>query len=400
LEVEFELNKFFDLEKCTRCGKCLMECPVLRYPEAKAMAEKEKLIKGEPSEVLELCKSCFSCDRFCPNDCNPYFLILYRWFQRYQEKGIPVRALKSLPVEDKNFLYYTRKVYNRKEKGLVAEWEKNTTSDLSGQEVIFAGCNAQIFPYLFESPLLAGPRVMGRPGLCCGEVYFRMGLFDRVTELGKTLTECYEKTRPGRVIMFCLAGYNMQKNILPKRFGFKLKPEIIYLGDWLLERVKKGEIKFTRPLKRKVVVQESCHAKVLGDDFMEKPRELLRMAGAEVVEMNPCRERQVCCGVADGITHFNPLDMTLGGVRQWRLAKKTGADIFVAYCATCYLMLKMAGKAYPSFMPCLHLLEVLTYAAGYPVSSLADKRAGKVMARVVAGSVGNVLSTKRVFPKK
>jgi len=377
-----------------------MECPALHYPEAKAKAEKEKLIRGEPGEVVERCKSCFSCERFCPYDCHPYYLILYRWFERYQKQGIPVRALKSLPVEEKSFMDYARRGYNREEQKLAAEWMTNANSDLSGQEVIFAGCNAQVFPYLFTSPLLSGPKVMGEPGLCCGEVYFRMGLFDRAIELGRKIADRYDRIKPERVVIFCLAGYNMQKNVLPRKFGIKFSPEIIYLGDWLLERVKSGAIKFSRPLKRKVVVQDSCHAKVLGDEFMDKPRELLRLAGAEVLEMNPCRERQVCCGVADGIAHFNPLAMTLGGIRQWRLAKKAGADIFAPYCATCYMMLKMAGKFYPSFMPCLHLLELLTHAAGYPVESLADKRTGKIMAGTVLGSAGNILSRKRIYPLK
>jgi len=396
--MKYELQQFFDLEHCRRCGKCLMECPALRYTEAKARAEKEKLIRGEPSEVLERCKSCFSCERFCPYDCHPYYLILYRWFERYQVRGIPLRAAKSLPAEPGGFMDYARRSYKREEQKLVAEWKANANSDLSGREVIFAGCNAQVFPYLFESPLLSGVKVMGEPGLCCGEVYFRMGLFDRAVAHGRKVAERYAELKPARVIVFCLAGYNMQKNVLPRKFGIKFSPEIIYLGDWLLERVKSGAIKFTRPLKRKVVVQDSCHAKVLGDDFMDKPRELLRLAGAELLEMNPCRERQICCGVADGIAHFNPLAMTLGGIRQWRLAKKSGAELFAPYCATCYMMLKMAAKFYPSFIPCLHLLELLTYAAGHPVESLADKKAGSIMARTVLGSAGNLLSRKRIRP--
>jgi Fe-S oxidoreductase len=399
IAMDFKLETFFDVSACKLCGKCLTECPALNYPEQKAKEEKQKLIHGEKSEVLEKCKSCFSCDRFCPNSARPYGLILFRWFERYGKEGIPVRALGALPVEDKNFLHYARKIYNSKEKAMVAEWQKNANSDLSGQEVFFAGCNTQLFPYIFDSPILAGPKIFGEPGLCCGEVYYRMGLFDRVAELGKNLAERYKKIRPAKVITFCAAGYNMQKNILPKQFGVKIEPEIVYIADWLLQKAEKGELKFTRPLNRKVVLQESCHSKVLGDEFMEKPRKLLKLAGAEIVEMNPCRERQICCGVADGITHFNPLAMTSGGIRQWRLAKQSKADVFAAYCSTCYLMMKMSAKAYPSFLPSLHLLELLTYAAGHPVESLADKKAGKIMVRVIGSSTGRLLSKKRVYPK-
>jgi Fe-S oxidoreductase len=282
---------------------------------------------------------------------------------------------------------------------LVEQWQKNLHSDLTGKDVIFVGCNGQVLPYLFQSPLFQGATIISEPGLCCGEVYYRMGIFSRVEKEARKLEAAYQRANPARIIMFCLAGYNMQKKVLPRNFGFKVKPEIIYLGDWLLEKVKKGEIKFPRPIKRKVVCQESCHAKSLGNEFMEKPRELLRLAGAEVVEMNPCREKQICCGAADGITRFNPMDMVMGGMRQWRLAKKSGAELFVPYCATCYFMLKMAGKFYPSFLPCVHLIELLTYAAGTDLESRADKRAQKIMLKLMAGSAGRIFSRKRIFPE-
>jgi len=398
--VNFELKEFFDLDKCQLCGKCLTECPVLLYPEEKARSEKQKLVRGEPSPVLELCKSCFSCDRFCPNQCHPYGLILFRWFERYQKHGIPIRALGSLPVEDKNFMDFARQDYTAEERVLVAEWARNSHSNLSGQEVVFVGCNGQVFPYLFQSPILQGAKIVSEPGLCCGEVYYRMGLFPKVEQLARKLEKRWQEINPGRIVMFCLAGYNMQKNILPRQFGIKINAEIIWLGDWLLEKVKKGAIKFTRPIKRTVVCQESCHAKALGDDFMDKPRELLRLAGAEMVEMNPCRERGVCCGAADGITRFNPMDMVAGGIRQWRLAKKSGADLFVPYCATCYFMLKMSSKFYPSFLPCVHILELLTYATGQEAQSLADKRASKIMLKIMLSSAGRILSRKRIWPEE
>jgi len=69
-----------------------------------------------------------------------------------------------------------------------------------------------------------------------------MGVFDRTYQLGKKLEERYKLIKPKRVIMFCMAGYNMQKNVLPKQFGIKLDFEIVYLGEWLLEKVKSGEI--------------------------------------------------------------------------------------------------------------------------------------------------------------
>ena len=106
--MAFQRKDFFDHDRCTLCGKCLAECPVLGYTEEKARAEMERLLRGTPSDVLERCKSCFSCDRFCPYECHPYGLILSRWFERYRREGIPVRALVALPADTRNFLTAAR----------------------------------------------------------------------------------------------------------------------------------------------------------------------------------------------------------------------------------------------------------------------------------------------------
>jgi len=243
-------------------------------------------------------------------------------------------------------------------------------------------------------------KVLGEPGLCCGEVYYRMGLFDRVKRLALSLQERLGMIKPRRLIMFCPAGYNMQKNILPRQFGVKLDCEHIYIGEWLLEKVRSGKIRFDRPIGKKIVVQESCHAKVLGDDFMNKPRELLEAAGAEIVEMKPKREQQICCGVADGIARFNPLDMMVGGSRQWKQAQASGAEVFAPYCGTCYLMLKMVQKRYFSSIECLHLLELLDSAAGGTMKSIASRRATKVLTGALLWSPRGILSRNRLFPEE
>ena len=398
--LKLRVEDFFDFATCERCGTCLAECPVLSYPPPRARAEKEKLLRGKRSEVLDRCKSCFSCERLCSHGCHPYYLILYRWFERYQRQGIPEHALRSLPGDHHNYLSAAEASYTHRERALVAQWAANARADLSGRDVIFAGCNALIFPSLLDSPLWAPLTVIGARGLCCGEVPFRMGLFDRTRALAHDLSAMYELTRPRRVFMFCLAGYHMQKHILPQRFGCDFQPEIVYLLDWLLDRIKSGELTVKAPINRRVVLQDSCHAKALGPGFFDKPRELLRLLGATVVDMDPCREKQICCGMADGIPRFSPIDMVAGGLRQWRLAQASGADVFVPYCATCYLMLRIAHLIYPSRLPCRHLLELVGPALGFRIHSQGRQRTSKVLGAMLAGGMRDLLRGGRVRPTR
>ena len=386
-----ELDDFFDQDGCRRCGTCLSECPVLRIPRARAGAEMGKMIRGEHSEVLDRCAICLSCDQLCPRACSPSGLVLYRWFERRRRRGIPAHVRSALPAERHNFIHFARGGYDPEETSAVRRWQENLRRHHGGREIVFAGCNAQIFPYLLCAPLFSGTRIIGAPGLCCGELYYRMGLLDQTLLLGRRLREAYRRLAPKRVIVPCMAGYNLQKTILPRQFGIHFSTEIVYLGDWLLEMAEREEIRFTNPLERRVAVQDSCHGKQLGEAWMDKPRQLLRLAGAEIVELTPDRNGQICCGAAEGITRFDPMDVLGAGLRQWSLASAAGAELLSPYCATCLLMLSTSGMLFPSSIGCFHLVELISLATGQPMRSLARPRARRVVGRVILSSAWHLL---------
>ena len=81
-------RKPFALDHCTRCGKCLSECPMLRLPENRAKEEIVSLgryldepgySRSSTKAVLRRCTSCFACNLICPEDCRPANLILDIW---------------------------------------------------------------------------------------------------------------------------------------------------------------------------------------------------------------------------------------------------------------------------------------------------------------------------------
>ena len=80
----------FEETQCDLCGECLVRCPELHLSEQEAKVEMQRLIQSrEPPSTLTRCSSCFSCNSYCPRDCNPYDLILSRWNERYQREGSP-----------------------------------------------------------------------------------------------------------------------------------------------------------------------------------------------------------------------------------------------------------------------------------------------------------------------
>jgi len=399
---KLELSHFYDFDACEECGTCLYRCQVMGLTPQQAREEILRLRAGDkPHYINSRCASCFSCELFCPNDCNPYGLILYRWYQRYLEKGLPVRAQLAMPLEEINFNTMARQHHTPRERELVEEWERNADSPQvvtdCGGTVLYAGCNAQIFPCLLDTPLLDGLTVIGAQELCCGELYFRLGLMDVVQRQVRRLEERFKRLGIRRMYVFCMAGFNNLTNVLPRHFGASFDFDIIYLGDWLLEKVDAGEIVFDMPWKGTASVQESCHAKVLGRRYQDVPRELMRRAGLEVREMAHSRELSVCCGAACGARSYNPLDMGIQSLRQWGEARESGAERLVAYCATCLLLLHMGRIIHPTRMPLYHLMEVLMQAAGEESPhQLVASRARYIFTHIMAKGIPRMLSPKRV----
>ena len=402
MEERFELEDFFAVEDCDGCGMCLYRCPTLELSLDQAKEEVARLRRGDTARFINgRCASCYSCSAWCPHDCNPYGLILYRWYQRYLEKGLPVRALLAMPLEEVNNTSIATRNYTPREREMAEEW-RLTANDpervaAAGGTVVYAGCNAQMFPALLDTSLLDGMTVMGEKELCCCEVYYRLGLFDPVKRQVPVLEERFRRLGVKKMVFFCMACYNVITNVLPRHFGARFDFETQYLGQLLLERVERGELEL-KPLEpRRAVVSDACHGKVLGREFMEMPRALLGRMGLEVVEMPHSREYSVCCGAACGARRYNPLDMGLQAAGQWEEARASGADMLVPYCATCLLLLHIGKIVRPTRMPVYHLLELLMESVGeVPPHDIIRKRARYVFTHIMARGIPRMMSARRV----
>ena len=93
----------FDGERCTGCGECFHQCPVMHLPLERAKQEMERLLAQGTSPVLRRCTSCLACNQICPEDCRPANLILDHWHEAYLREGLPARAAYFLPHARPNF---------------------------------------------------------------------------------------------------------------------------------------------------------------------------------------------------------------------------------------------------------------------------------------------------------
>ncbi len=389
----------YDAERCRVCGECFHRCPVMRLPIREAVAEMRRLRRGRDTRhVLRRCHSCFACTVACPQEANPTQLILQRWHEAYRRHGMLARASYFTPHAPRNFRADLVRRLPPEEAAAVRRWADRAPVP----EILYPGCNWITAPYLARTRALDGIAIRGSLEVCCGETYYRMGLFDQARQAAERLLGFLERMRVRRVVIPCTAGLNMLTNVMP-RLGLRVPVQVEHLVPWLLRRVERGELAFTRPLEMTVTVQESCYGKLIGHDLMSRVRTLLRHMGTRIEEQVPRGDRALCCGIAGGFSPgsaFHPRDIARATHRSLDRARRTGADAVVAYCAGCLQMLPLGQLTVPAArrQPVLHLMELVQMALGEPVIDAREKRrrAGLLLAGVARHQGPHLLSRRRL----
>lgn len=383
---------FFRYEDCDLCGDCLYRCRYLNLGREEAVNEMKRLRAGEPTRVVhKKCISCYACNIFCPNDCHPYELITGAWHRRYRERGLPVRASYLMPASVPNFRTDLVKAMAQWERELLRKWEKTPPE---GQLVLYPGCNALTLPHLLRAPYMDGVVISGDFQLCCGEMYFRMGLFDVVERVAEKLTAHYRGREIGTMLFACPAGLNMFSNVLPGQFGAEFEFETKFLGDYLLEKVVSGEIEIVKKLNRSIVLHDSCHGRILGWEVTATSRRLFNLMGLEIHEIAGSVDEGLCCGMAAGCNRYHPIDMYRAAIKELRAAEKTGADELATYCGGCQLTLAMMRRLYPGRQPVRHMLEYLQEAMGMEPYHPAPGRTLRMLGHVMVKAFPKLLSRK------
>jgi Fe-S oxidoreductase len=392
----------FDAAQCTACGLCLEQCPVMALPPEQARREVERLLAGQDSPVLRACTSCGACNLVCPYDCRPANLILDHWHEEYLRHGLPARAAYLLPHSRPNVRTDIIARLPADERETVATWRRAAEDPTArpAREFLFSGCNLVTAPYLTFSQLFDGVDIRGGLDYCCGEMLFRMGLYEPLAGVARRIGHWLATLGAERVYLLCTAGLHMLRHVLPQfadaSYPFAKVQFLPYL-EVIVGRLEAGDFGPVRPLGLTVTVQDSCHARFLpaGDgagEFADLPRRLLSTIGVEVQEAPHSRDASLCCGIAGGFSHasaYHPVDLLLAARATSRDHRQAPADATCVYCAGCLEMMSVARLPDPNRRPVFHLLELVQMALG----EVPRRRQGALARGFVAGTV------RRQFPR-
>lgn len=339
--------------------------------EPVALIKELKQVDNLRNPVVANCIGCFACDAACPEaSCLTYSLIRRHWRNRHENGGIPRKASYFLPHNPSNFRSEVH--LSTKEKYRLARWDSNTRTSLDNKEVLYTGCNLLLLSGLIDSPLFENLVPAGNHNMCCGEMYFRMGLPHLARESGRRIADWVKKSRPARLVVACPGCYSMLSGILPERFGIELGVPVVFILDWLESNLEPASLDTGSLRFNKVVIQHPCHSVLEPEALKKRPTLFLEAAGLDVRSASNLNGG--CCGIGAAAANFSVRRILSVARQRWRELQRVEPDVpIVTTCGGCLLTLTACSTGGLGSGGMVHILELISDLAGYPVESNVQK---------------------------
>ncbi len=302
-----------------------------------------------------------------------------------------------MPTLQPNFRSDLVQGLDMREKELLEKWRQTPPE---GELVLYPGCNSLALPHLLDASFMNGISVSGSWDLCCGEMYYRMGLFDQVMRRAEELTDYYRDKKIGTMLFNCPACLNMFRNVLPDQFGARFNFRTAYLETYLLEQIEDGNIRPINKIGKTVTIHDSCQGRILGREVMSANRRLLEQCGIAIVEMEHSGEDGLCCGAAAGANRHNPFDILSSASRALKEGEKVmkqGAVELALYCGGCQLTLCASRFIVPTRQPVRHVLEYVKEACGEGSHNPTKKRCVQMLLNILVKCFPKYLSSRRFW---
>jgi Fe-S oxidoreductase/coenzyme F420-reducing hydrogenase delta subunit len=336
---------------CVECGKCTTVCPVAKYnpnfaPRTVVLKASEGLIENvQTNKDIWTCVTCEQCNSMCP------YKVDYSGFIRDMRKEAV--EFNNVPVCSQGGLMQSvmriQAVSNLRQNRL--GWMKPELKIAEKGDVFyFTGCVSyydSIFKERKNLDLAGIPRavvkIMNKGGIipvvsndevCCGHDLNWTGDEANLQKLMKKNVELIKASGAKKVVFSCpecMRTFNMDYQDLMGDFDF----EMVHISQLVDELIQGGKLKFKKGAK-KVTFQDSCRlGRHLG--IYDPPRNALKGADAQIIEMENTRDKALCCGVSAWAT-CDEVSRKLQ-VDRLKEAKKTGAECLVTGCYKCLIHL-------------------------------------------------------------
>ena len=350
----FENERKRVVSRCTQCGTCIEECPIVRHTDLKDAPPREiqeKVIgflnngAGDNAVYTKAfaCMECYQCVRGrCPEGLNPLTIneiIKYDYRRRnlapipYTDPRDPLakqRVLSSIQVSGRDYVR------------IFAPPEKT-----AARYVFFPGCNVYLQPEKILSALdimsLITDDYVFLPGMdnCCGNASIEAGDVDKGYRATQELVATMSSYRPEAVILWCPTCYCRFLTTIAETMEVPF--QFVSFPQYLAQNIEKLPFKDT--VNKTLTLHEACKMAFAGNDCAS-PRKLLQgIPGVTLVEMSRHGTGTACCG--GSAMDFFPGSMEAMRDERLQEAAQTGADILVDICQTCHNIFAAEEPRYP-----------------------------------------------------
>jgi Fe-S oxidoreductase len=358
-----------DAYACIMCYRCQDVCPAYATGKLLSPAALEinkryflngvKTLEGSPSltdfaippEAVWACTSCGACVDICPVNNEPMRDILdIRRGLVLMENSFPKQLDTAFRGMERTANPWGIPPSERMKwaEGLnVPTVEQNPEAEI----LWWVGCapstdaRAQQTARAFAKILgQAGVRyaVLGQNEQCTGDSARRAGREDIFAALAQANVETLNAVHPQRIVTTCPHCLHTLKNEYPAFGGHY---QVVHHTQLIQELIEAGRLDPGEAGQDKVAFHDPCYLGRHNGVFVE-PRQVLKRAGLELLEMPRHGDRSFCCG-AGGAQMWKEEAEGTQRVSAARLAeaRATGAETLAVGCPFCMIMLSDAAKA-------------------------------------------------------
>lgn len=363
----FTWRQIFDLDACTRCGRCQDLCPA--YASEKPLspkqfiqdlkAEWERTAKGAKNEegiidnviqeeTLWSCTACLACQVNCPVSIPTF------------DKNIEMRRYLTLTLSKTSS--ETKLLFKNLQKNINPygmgknqrmEWIGDLEVKMAGEDEIeylyWVGCVASLddrnrkIAKAFATILTkAGVSfgILGSEETCCGDPARRCGNEDLYLGIAQGNVELLKELGIKKIITTCPHCYHTLKNEYPQVGG---DFEVYHQAEFISRLIAEGRISLNKHLDGTVTYHDPCYLGRVNRIFDQPRGTIERMTTGRFVEMSRNHDRSFCCGGGGGRIWMEEHHKRINHLRIDE-AIAIEATTLVTACPYCLIMMEDAVK--------------------------------------------------------
>jgi len=229
--------------------------------------------------------------------------------------------------------------------------------------VFFVGCTSNYKETAIRDATLS---VLKKTGVdftivdeyCCGSPLLRTGQRTEAHTLAEHNARVLSESGATSVITACSGCYRTLAKDYPE-LGVRLQANVVHTSQLVDQLLRRGLLKVNSASAVGVTYHDPCH---LGRhcDVYDAPRNVLRMLGYKLHEMELNRENAWCCGAGGGVKSAYPEWSVKTGSERIAQARTTGADTLVSACPFCKRNLTEAAGESMKIVDIMELVDSRT----------------------------------------